>query len=389
MTRAALVVAAKEARDGLRDSRSLVSALLATLAGPLIVGVAVIMLASDRAIDRPLRVAVTGGQHAPALLQYLRQAGAVVAEARSAVESAVREAGVDVALVIPDDYARKYLALRPPSVRLVSDPTRPASRDAGRRLRQMLSQYAQQTAALRLIARGINPDIVAPFRLDDVDVSTERARAAVVLSMLPVFLLCSAFAMGMSLAIDTTAGERERGSLEPLLLTPTPTVALSIGKWLTTAGFNGAGLVLTLIVSGAILARMPLEDLGVRLGSFGSLAAGVLIAGLPLALLASALQILAATYARSFKEGQTYLTMLVFLPMVTGMLFEFSRAKPASWRLLVPILGQHQVLSSVLRGESIAPAAFVVPGLVAIVSTCALVRQHAALLTRETIVFGR
>ena len=110
--------------------------------------------------------------------------------------------------------------------------------------------------------------------------------------------------------------------------------------------------MLTLACAAVILTRLPLEDLGVRLDSVGALSVGVLVVGVPLALLAAALQVAAATHARTFKEGQTYLSMLLFLPMFTGMLSAFSHAQPAPWRLAVPVLGQHQLLAAVLRGDA-------------------------------------
>ena len=141
------------------------------------------------------------------------------------LEEEVRAGRLDVGLVIPEDYASRHGAVRTASVRVVSDPTRGASRDAARRVRETLARYGRQIVTVRLIARGINPEVASPLRVEDVDVSTERARAAVALSVLPVFLLVSTFVMGMSVAIDTTAGERERRSLEPLLLTGAPAIA--------------------------------------------------------------------------------------------------------------------------------------------------------------------
>ena len=125
-----------------------------------------------------------------------------------------------------------------------------------------------------------------------------------------------------------------------------------------------------------------------RLDSLGSLSVSVLIAGVPLALVASALQVAAATHARTFKEGQTYLSMLLFLPMVIGMLSAFSRAEPAAWRLAVPVLGQHQILAAALRGDAQDGFSLAVPGLVAVVITALLLRRIAVLLSSDRILYG-
>ena len=388
MTHPAAVVFAKELREGLRDRRSIMAAVAATLAGPLVVGVVLTMLASDRGSSGPMEVPVVGAERAPGLLQSLRAERILIVSAPAGLEAEVRAGRLDVGLVIPDDYASRYGAVRTASVRVVSDPTRGASRDAARRLREALHRAARQIASLRLIARGVNPEVMTPLRVEDVDVSTERARAAVALSILPVFLLVSTFVMGMSVAIDTTAGERERRSLEPLLLTGAPPIAIGAGKWAATGVLNVSGLVLTLACAAVILTRLPLEDLGVRLDSLGVVSVGVLVVGVPLALLAAALQVAAATHARTFKEGQTYLSMLLFLPMFIGMFSAFSHAPPAPWHLAVPVLGQQLLLAAVLRGDVPGPLTLALPALVALVITALLLRRIAFLLSSDRILYG-
>ncbi len=388
MTQAGLSVFAKELREALRDRRSILSSLAATLAGPMLVGVALAMLAGD--LDSgPLHLSVAGAERAPSLMQRLREEGAVMLPAAPDVEADVRAGRVNVALVVPEDYPSRYGAVRTAPVRVISDPTRGVSREAAQRLRDTLSRYGRQIATVRLIARGINPEVMSPLRIEDIDVSTERARAAVALNVLPVFLLVSTFAMGMSVAIDATAGERERRTLEPLLLTGAAPMAIGAGKWAATATLNTAGLMLTLVCTGAILTRLPLEDLGVRLDSLGALSVGVLIAGAPLAFLAAALQVWTAAYARTFKEGQTYLSMLLFMPMVVGMLVAFSRAQPAAWRLAVPVLGQHQLLTAALRGEEVSGLALAVPAVIAAAVTAVLLRRIAVLLSSDRILYGQ
>jgi sodium transport system permease protein len=146
--------------------------------------------------------------------------------------------------------------------------------------------------------------------------------------------------------------------------------------------------VITLACAAGILRLLPLEDLGVRFDSLGALSLGVLGAGIPLALLAAALQVAAATLARTFKEGQTYLSMLLFLPMIAGMLLAFSQVQPAPWRLAVPVIGQHQLISAVIRGDTPSAYSLLMPALVATVVTTFLLRRIAALLSSDRILYG-
>jgi sodium transport system permease protein len=222
----------------------------------------------------------------------------------------------------------------------------------------------------------------------DAGSSGER-RALVALSVFPVFLLVSTFVTGMGLAIDVTAGERERRSLEPLLLTRADPLAICVGKWGAAGVLNFGGFILTLVLAMAILARQPLEAAGVRPGSPGGLLAGAIAVGFPLALLAAALQVAAAAQARSFKEGQTYLSMLMFVPMTTGMLLAFSPATASAWHLAVPVLGQHDLLSAVVRGEAPGAPGFLLPAAVAVAVAAALLRRTSTLLPSARILYGR
>jgi len=202
---------------------------------------------------------------------------------------------------------------------------------------------------------------------------------------LPVFLVVSVFVMGMGLAIDSTAGERERQSLETLLATHAPSGAIAAGKWAAVAVMNVCGLLLTLICAVVIIAGLSFGQLGpLDLAAFSL---PILAAGLPLAMLAAGLQVAVATNARTFKEGQTYLSMLLFLPMAIGMLSAFARAEPAAWRLVIPVFAQHQLIARALRGDD-PGAALVLPAVVAIVLTIVLLRWTASLMTNDRILYG-
>ena len=390
MSRCAFAIARKEMLDGLRDRRSLVSSLLAVLAGPLIAGLAIAGLARAEA-ERPLQVWLVAPEAdaAKTIISFLEDHGARVEATARPVEAEVRAGRMEVALLIPPEYVQRLREGRPAPVHLLSDPSRARSRAEARRLQQLLAAFARQLGELRLLARGISPEVAAPLKVESLDVSTERSRAAAALAVLPVFLLVSAFVAGMSLAIDATAGERERGSLEPLLLNPVPRRALVAGKWLATAGLDSLGVVLTLVVCRLVLARLPLEDMGVRLELDAADLLWALGISLPLAGLAAGLQLLLATGARSFKEGQTYLSMLLFVPMVAGMLLGFLPPQPSPWMSLVPVLGQHQLLSSVFRGEGGSVPGVLVAGFVTLFMAHVCVRRTAALIGDEKIVLGR
>jgi sodium transport system permease protein len=216
-------------------------------------------------------------------------------------------------------------------------------------------------------------------------ISASASRAAAAPAVLPVFLLVSAFVAGMSLAIDATAGERERGSFEALLATPATAGSLAAGKWLAVAALNALGVLATLALVMPVF-RWTAPG-AVNLGAAGH---GALVAVLvPLAAVAAALQLFAAMFGRSFKEGQTYLSMLLFVPMVPGMLLAFSSNRPGSWTAALPIVGQHELLAAIVRGQALPVVGLVVAAAGSLLVTAGLVAATAWLLASERIIGAR
>jgi sodium transport system permease protein len=157
----------------------------------------------------------------------------------------------------------------------------------------------------------------------------------------------------MQLAIDATAGERERQSLEPLLTTPAPRGAIISGKILATATFTMLSIIVTLLAFRLVFALVPVDvvDMSIEVAPAALLRLFVVV--LPVALLGAAVLTALAAYARSHREAQGYLPLLVFLPMIPTLFLMVAPVKTQLWMLAVPFLGQNQLILRILRGESI------------------------------------
>ena len=258
----------KEVLDNFRDRRTLGSALLmGPIFGPILFAF-VINLSIERSLESAettLELPVIGEQHAPNLVSFLRsrniEAVAGPADAAAAME-AVKLGTHDVVLVIPEEFGEQLGDMVPARVALISDQANSdADRDA-RRATNALLAYQQLLAGTRVIARGINPRALQPLNIDEVDVSTPSGRSAMLLGMMSYFFVFAALMGGMYLAIDTTAGERERGSLEPLLSLPVTRDQLIYGKIAATCLFMTLSLMLSLTAFYVSLKFMPLEQLG-------------------------------------------------------------------------------------------------------------------------------
>ena len=384
------VVLVKELVDSFRDKRALASILLSILVGPLITGFMMNRIADRQREADDVRVPIVGARYAPALVQWLsQQSGVTIATGPGDPEQAVRDQTEYVVLVVPTDYAENFRASRPASIKVVADSARSDTRGQVERVQRLLAQYSAEIGALRLIGRGVSPVAATPLKVQAVEVSTTQQRAAKLLSVIPLMVLLAAFTGAMQLATDATAGERERGSLEALLVNPVPRGALALGKVLASAL---AGMLAVMVTAGlctALLRFIPLQELGMRFRFGTPHMLGLMAAALPMCLLTASVQSCVATLAKSFKEAQTYMGILILAPMIIGVMGTLYPIDNQPWMYGVPLLGQYVLLTSVLGGYAPGPLAFLAAAVACVLAAAALLRATVALLNDERIVFGR
>lgn len=370
----ALVVLGKELRDAARDRRSLLSLCIFPVIGPLMILFMFNQILDTVEDSRDITLPVVGADAAPDLMDYLRQNGIriepVAAEGQPAfspeldrtIEAAVAERRWNFVLLIPEDFGRRISAGEPVNLELHHDSSR--QREAGRvaRIEALLQAWGSETAALRLLARGLPPDLVRPVNIARIDVASGQARAHTVLSMLSMFVLMAAFVSGVGIAVDATAGERERKSLEPLLVNPVSRFSLMMGKWLAASLFSMVGLALVLVLNLAALQQVPLEQLGISFVMGPPEIAGILLATLPVGFFATALQLLIGLFARSFKDAQVYIGLLSLLPMAPFYYNLMNDTGREGWMALVPLLGQNMLLTDVVSGRTPAMEDFLAAG---------------------------
>lgn len=354
--RAMSTILRKEVVDALRDRRSMASLLLTALFGPIMMFLLVRHQASDATSADHLVVPVLGAERAPAFVGWLaRQDGVTLAPALTDPDGAVQDGRADAVLVIDQGLATDIAASTPARVRILSDSARARSAAAGARLTSLLASFSGTVAASRLIVRGISPRGVEPLDVVHRDVSTSGERGALLLNVALIFLSVAVLGAGMQIATDSTAGERERGSLEALLLNPVARWHVVAGKWLAAVIWASGCFIITLLLIGVILARLPLAVLGIRLHLDSPTAWAMAAAMGPLVILAPAIQIYVASFAKSFKEAQSYSVFLV-LPMASiGLVSALTHTTTRAWMAAVPLLAQYVLGSQVLAGRLPGP----------------------------------
>jgi sodium transport system permease protein len=392
MTSKFRVVFRKELRESLRDRRSLGLLALFTLMYPLLLGV-LLHQWIDRA-TRPERegivLAVIGGAQAPTLMAQLKQKNITVHDTPPLDEAAIgdllRAHKAAAVLRLPARYAADYAAMRPARIELWYDSS--TDQDGRRDVEDVLNAYGSNIAGARLLAHGVSPAALSPVQVQRYDTGTTAARSAGVIGGILGFLFFPAFICGLSAAVDSTAGERERRSLEVLMAQPMRTWELVTGKWLAAALLAIVGVTLELMLAHAILSWMPLEEIGMSWRvSWGRLLL-VCLASVPLSLFAAAMQIAVAMNARSFKEAQSVLSIVMLVPMLPGLAVSMLELKTASWMYLVPMLSNQTLLRETAKGGDIGVLPFVLTFLCSALAAWAAVAFAAWRMKSERYVLA-
>jgi sodium transport system permease protein len=388
--RQALIVCRKELRDSLRDRRALWSILFSVVIGPVLIGFMMNRLADRQRNADSVRIPIVGMNRAPALVNWLnQQSGVHVVEGPTEAEKAVRDQREAVVLIVPDDFAERFRSSRPAPLQLVADSSRNDVRPSVQRVQILLQQYAAEISSLRLIMRGVSPAAVRPLAIEEIEVSTAQQRAAQILTFIPMFIMVAGFVGGMQIATDSTAGERERGSLEPLLVNPAPRIAFVAGKWMAATLAAVASVCLTTVLCAQLTRLLRLEDMGIRLEIGPEHVAPIMLAVAPMCLFTASLQAAVATLARSFKEAQTYMGVLILGPMLPGVLSSLYPLGNAAWTYAVPMLGPYVLLTDVLGGRVPDATAFLTSAGTCLLASAILIQVTTRLFKSEQIIFGR
>ena len=388
-----LLVFLKEFFENLRDRRTILAALVfGPVLGPLLLA-ALLQISVSRgeaSLDQPLTLAVAGADRAPNLIALL-ESRAIEVVPVNFDEATARQAVLDrthsVVLRVPEDFASRLQNSEPAPLQLFADASdRFGGYEDAERVRRIIERYASELGQTRLILRGINPLLLAPVVVQEVDVSTPASRAALMLGILSYLVIFAMLMGGMYLAIDSTAGERERGSLEALLTLPLPRSQLIYGKILATSAYMLLAVTLTVIACTLTLQFIRLEEFGmsVALGPLSALMIIVLVS--PLIPLGASLMTVVASFTRSFREAQSYLGFVISVPTLPLAFIGVLGLSPTPELYAIPSLSQHFLLTQILRGEMPALTDVMISASVSLALGAALAWWAGRLYEREAIL---
>lgn len=362
----AWVVYGKELLDALRDRRTLATVLLSSVAvGPVLLVVLSVLMADmeQRAEQREIRV--VGIEQAPGLANFLARQTWRVLPAPADYEDLLRRNRLgDAVLVVPPGFEAALARAQRPQLQIVSNGANPRSQAAGARLARLVGGYVNERATLGLALRGTSPAVLDLVDVQPRDLSTPRGRAAQLSAFVPILVLMAVLYGALPAALDSTAGERERGSLEPLLMNPASPLALVLGKWAAVAS---VAMGVAFLASFSFLPAQWLlrsETLAAMFAYGWREALMFLLLLVPLAAAVSAVLMAVAIRCRSVKEAQANSAVIVLLVSVLPLVALFNDAGPQPWQLWVPALGQVTLMNRVLAAEAVPVADLLAPLLV-------------------------
>ena len=392
MTGAARIgaVARKELRDASRDRRTgLVTLISAIAGGPIFLVLIFNLIAGQAERARDLKLPVIGQANAPALVEFLQRQQVTLSTPPADYEAQIRRGDLNVVLIVDDSFAADVEAGRAGTVRLVYDRSRDRARSSIEQAEELLSAYNRLWGAQRMILRGVHGVVGNPLNVEARNLATPQQSGAFVLFLVGYYALFAALMGGMAFALDTTAGERERQSLEPLLMTPARPHEIAIGKWLAVVAFNALVVLTTLAGFYLTLAFAPLPPVGVPFLFGPRELTRFLLVLVPITMLMPAVLLYVGSRARTFKEAQANVSLILFVVSIIPAAQLFLQRREPDWIALVPISGQYSLLNLALRGEAL-PALQVVLSYAAPLALVLLALAGVTrLLSRESVLSGK
>ena len=368
----------KELLDAVRDKRSVMAGLYYAFFTPVLLAVVLTAVINKATNPEDIEITITNGIEASNLVNYLSDRGISQGDDPDKLKN--------IELVISTDFSKQLNRAEPAEVTLIADQSEDSLRTAIARIKRALGSYSSEMVSLRLISRGINPNIINPIKVHIQDQATAVSKGGQIMGVMTMLMILSVFVAGMNLAIDTSAGERERNSLALLLSHPVSVLQLVMSKTVAVSIFGMLGLILTIIVSKFVYPFVPWQELGFSVDISGSFILGALLAGFSVAIFAASMQLFVSFMAKSFKEAQTYISFVMFVPIAMSYAATLDFAvEELRW---APVSGQLQALIDLAKGKEIPLLQLAVSCLSTLIISLALIFGMERLLKSEKIVFG-
>ena len=330
------IVFGKELRDSLRDRRTIISMIVVPVIGlPLLMlGLGTMMFKTMTSARAEIpRVMIIGGENSPKIIAALQAAGNLrIVPATPDYTNQIVEKRVRAVVKLPPDFDAAVAGGEKVQVEIYEYQAEVKSSFAAANLDAFFRKLSETTVQERLESRGVPLDVLKPFAIQHQNVAPPaRVTGSLLGGIFPYLIIILCLTGAMYPAIDVTAGEKERGTMETILCCPIDRTNLVLGKFLMVLVASVSTVVLALMSTGAmfgftkhLLARsLPPESLRyvTTIDPLGL--AGVFLLLLPVAVMLSALLLMLGLFSKSFREAQSYagpLMLVAIVPTVAAIL---------------------------------------------------------------------
>lgn len=389
LRRIAMIVR-KELVDLFRDRRTMMVMLVTSIAaGPILLSLVLNLSAKQQERGRELKLPVIGREHAPALMAFLERQQVTLVPPPADYEGEIRRGDLDIVVEVEPRFGADIAEGKSGTVRLIYDRSRDRARASIDQTEDLLRTYNREWGRVRLLMRGVAPEVGNPLRIEVRDLATPQSSGSIVLFLIAYYGLFAAVMGGMAAALDATAGERERQSLEPLLMTPARPIELAVGKWLAVCVLNALAVTLTLGGFYLTLRYGPLPAVGIPF-LFGARELGrFMVVLVPLILLMPALLLYVGSRGRTFKEAQSTVSVLLFLVSMIPLVQLFLQKREPPWLTLVPVSSQYALLNRALRGDALPTIDLLLSYLAPLALAVGALLLVARLISKESVLAGK
>ncbi|MFU2509662.1 ABC transporter permease [Pseudoalteromonas sp. ASV78] len=368
----------KELMDASRDKRSVMAGLYYAIGTPIGVCLLMSVLLQQLASPETLKINIENSERAPGLIAHLNS--------RDIVASTDADERKAITLSISEDYQQKMSEGRPATVTLITDKSDDKLRKHINQVEKAMALYSSEIASLRLVSRGVDPNLMRAIAIEVHDQATPDSKGGMILGLVALTLILALFYAAMNLAIDTSAGERERNSLSLLLSHPLHSLHIVLAKVGAITTFSMLGLVVILVVSKFSYAMVPWQQMGFSITITPAFMLFSIAICLPIALMSASSQVFVSFMAKSFKEAQSYVTMVLFIPMALSMITTYDIATDVvQW---LPIAAQQFALMEFIKGNPIPVPQLLLSTVITLVLCAAFSFLSARMLKSEKVVFG-
>jgi sodium transport system permease protein len=395
------VVYGKEMIDILRDRRTLISMILIPLLiFPLMtIGFGSLMGTQVKKMEKKTySVALIGAENAPELFAFLQADSSIkvfsyvenVEQTRQLIKNKIASAVINVPKDFETQLKSFFLRDTPaPSLEVLADESKMESEIVSKKLTNLISEYRQNTVSKELKRLNLRDDLTKPFTVKSINLASEEEMGGFVAGMiLPYMVIILALVGAMYPAIDLTAGEKERGTLETLLVAPVGRMEMVLGKFLTimTSSLVTAVLAIISLYTTFIIGTAAIPEEAIKMSLDVLKVLGILLIMLPIAMLFSALLMTLALFARSYREAQSYISPLMIVVILPAMISMIPGVEPSFKLAITPICNVALMLKETLTGNfnfALIAVTFVSSSVYAAIGILIAFRQFQ----RESVLF--